>query len=181
MLENIESLRFPMGKFIAPEIIDKNQIEIWIDEMEDFPTKLTEELQDLTELELEKTYRPNGWTITQIVNHCADSHINAFTRFKLALTENEPTVKPYLEDKWAELPDGKEFPVNSSLQILNGIHQRWTHLLRNLSEEQLERTFRHPEMENLVKLKTSIGMYAWHGAHHLGHIKLAKKNKNNSF
>ena len=175
MSDNLESLRFPIGKFSAPEIIYKKQIEDWIEILEKFPQKLFEEIKDLSENEWQKAYRPNGWTITQVVNHCADSHINAFTRFKLALTEEEPTIKPYLEDKWAELVDAKDFPIASSLQILEGIHKRWTHLLKNLSDEQLERTFRHPEMENLVKLKNSIGMYAWHGEHHLAHIKLAKR------
>jgi len=177
MDENLESLKFPIGKFKTPNCIDEKQIEIWINAIESFPKKLRKEVENLSDVELEKQYRTNGWTIRQIVHHCADSHTNSFIRFKLALTENEPIIKAYLEDKWAELPDGKQFPIESSLQILEGIHRRWIYLLKNLSKEQMERKFKHPENLELITLKNCIGIYAWHGEHHLAHIQLAKQNR----
>ncbi len=176
METNIESLKFPIGKFQLPEKIDQIQIENWINIIEDFPRKLLQEVQNLNEKELQKQYRPNGWTIKQVVNHCADSHLNSFVRFKLALTENTPVIKPYLENLWAELPDSKDFPIESSLKILEGIHERWSYLLKNLSENQLENKFEHPESNELISLKINIGIYAWHCNHHLQHIINAKNN-----
>lgn len=176
MTENIERLKYPVGKFKTPSTIDKLQIENWINTIEKFPEKLKQEVKNLTEQDLEKTYRPNGWTIRQIVNHCADSHMNSFIRFKLAMTENEPTIKPYFENFWAELSDSKHFPIESSIKILQGLHERWTNLLKNLSKSDLEKQFKHPETNEFLNLKTNIGIYAWHCEHHLNHIKIAKKN-----
>lgn len=174
MQTNIKELKYPIGKFQAPVTIDNIQIKEWIETIERFPRKLSYEVLNLTQTQLEKQYRPNGWTIRQVVNHCADSHINSFIRFKLALTEDVPTIKPYFEDLWAELPDSNAFLVNSSLKLLEGLHERWTFLLRSLSDQDLERQFKHPESGELISLKINIGIYAWHCEHHLAHVKNAK-------
>ncbi|MEJ5961514.1 YfiT family bacillithiol transferase [Pedobacter immunditicola] len=173
MEKDIEKLKYPIGKFQKPEHIDKKQIEDWIMIIEEFPKKLSNEVKNLTEKDFEKQYRPSGWTIKQVVNHCADSHMNSFIRFKLALTEDTPTIKPYFENSWAELSDSKNFPVESSLKILEGLHERWIMLLKNLSDKDLERQFKHPETSELISLKTNIGIYAWHCEHHLAHVKNA--------
>ncbi|WP_432713948.1 YfiT family bacillithiol transferase [Pedobacter sp.] len=176
MEDTLENLKYPIGKFQKPEPINQLQIDNWIKIIEEFPQQLTNEVKNLSEKQLNKQYRPNGWTIKQVVNHCADSHMNSFIRFKLALTENTPTIKPYHENLWAELTDSKNFPVDSALMILQGLHQRWVNLLKNLSASDLEKQFRHPESNELISLKTNIGIYAWHCQHHLAHVKKAKQS-----
>lgn len=173
---DIEKLKYPIGHFQKPENISKEHIEEWLNTIQDFPNKLNKEVKNLTETELQKQYKPNGWTIKQIVNHCADSHMNSFIRFKLTLTEETPTIKPYLENLWAELPESKNYPINDSIKILVGLHARWTNLLKNLTEKDLEKQFFHPETKEKISLKTNIGIYAWHCEHHLAHIKIAKQN-----
>ena len=172
-MENNANLKYPIGKFQKPTLIDKRNIENWISIIEDFPKKLNIEINNLEEKDFEKQYRPNGWTVRQIINHCADSHMNSLIRFKLALTEQRPVIKPYLEDLWAELSDTKVIPVKSSLMILEGLHERWVYLLNSLSNEDLERQFEHPETGESISLKMNIGIYAWHCEHHLAHIKNA--------
>lgn len=172
-MENNDNLKYPIGKFQKPTLIDKRNIENWISIIEDFPKKLNIEINNLEEKDFEKQYRPNGWTVRQIINHCADSHMNSLIRFKLALTEQRPVIKPYLEDLWAELSDTKVIPVKSSLMILEGLHERWVYLLNSLSNEDLERQFEHPETGELISLKMNLGIYAWHCEHHLAHIKNA--------
>lgn len=174
MQEDLEKLKYPIGKFRNPLQVDQNQIHDWIKIIEEFPEKLSKEVINLTAEELTYQYRPGGWTIKQVVNHCADSHMNSFIRFKLALTEEKPTIKPYAEHLWAELPDTKSFPVASSLKILEGLHERWVNLLRSLTEPDLERQFKHPETSQFISLKTNLGIYAWHCEHHLAHVKNAK-------
>jgi uncharacterized damage-inducible protein DinB len=173
-MENIDKLKYPKGRFQEPTLIDKGILQDWISIIKDFPKQLKDEVHNLTENELEKQYRPNGWSVRQIVNHCADSHMNSLIRFKLALTEPIPVIKPYFEDRWAELSDTKTFPIESSLKILEGLHERWVHLLNSLSNEDLERKFEHPETGELISLIMNIGIYAWHCEHHLAHIKSAK-------
>ena len=172
-MENNDNLKYPIGKFQKPTLIDKRNIENWISIIEDFPKKLNIEINNPEEKDFEKQYRPNGWTVRQIINHCADSHMNSLIRFKLALTEQRPVIKPYLEDLWAELSDTKIISVKSSLMILEGLHERWVYLLNSLSNEDLERQFEHPETGELISLKMNIGIYAWHCEHHLAHIKNA--------
>ncbi|MFD2893835.1 YfiT family bacillithiol transferase [Sphingobacterium arenae] len=173
---SIDKLRYPIGKFLKPEIITSQTLMQWIDSIESFPERLNKEVSGLTERELHKQYRPEGWTIKQLVHHCADSHMNSFIRFKLALTEETPIIKPYFENLWAALPDANQLPTTSSLDLLSGLHRRWTSLLKSLSAEDLKRQFIHPETNERTSLETNIGIYAWHGNHHLAHIVNAKKS-----
>ena len=176
---DIEALKFPIGKFEKPADITKSNLEKWISDIATFPTRLNEAVMNLTEDELEATYRPGAWSIKQLIHHCADSHMNAFIRLKLALTEDSPTIKPYIEGRWAILTDAKTMDVLPSLKILEGVHERWSALLHQLTEEQFKRVFIHPEHGKIFSIAESTGLYAWHGNHHLAHIKLANKVKGN--
>jgi len=173
---NIEKLKYPIGKFEKPSNITTAMVAEWITVIEIFPTQLKVEVNGLTEEQLDTPYRPEGWTIRQVVHHLADSHINAYTRFKLALTEDNPTVKPYMEDRWALLSEAKNAPIDASLKILEGIHERWVATMKSMTEDQQKKTFGHPEHGRLFYLDETAGLYAWHGRHHLGHIQLAKQN-----
>ncbi|WP_294349156.1 YfiT family bacillithiol transferase [Sphingobacterium sp.] len=174
MQHELEKLRYPIGRFAIPDAIDHTLLNDWIKTITDFPTRLKSEVGDLTDDMLEKRYRPDGWTIRQVVHHCADSHMNSFIRFKLALTEEDPTIKLYEEKLWADLPDAKIIPIESSVKLLEGLHERWGILLKSLTNEQLERGFIHPATKRLISLKVNIGLYAWHCNHHLMHIANAK-------
>ena len=174
----LEQLKYPIGKFEKPEIITKDIIAKWILDISVFPKNLKNEVSHLTDEQLDAPYRVNGWTIRQVIHHCADSHINSFIRFKLALTEEKPTIKPYWEDRWAELIDSTITPVEHSLILLDGLHFRWVILLNSLTEQDFEKSFIHPEHKNEINLKESVGLYAWHCKHHLAHITELKKIKN---
>lgn len=167
----LEQLRFPIGKFQKPDEITSEIIKNAIFEIESFPARLRSETQKLSNAQLDTQYRSDGWTIRQVVHHCADSHLNAFTRLKLALTEEKPTIKPYEEALWAELPDSK-LPIDPSLQMLDGLHARWSEILKNLTEEQTTRSFIHPEHGSEITIKEMILIYAWHSNHHLGHVRI---------
>lgn len=170
---NIETLKFPLGKFTVPQSYTHNLIHDWIEEIASFPERLFAITENLTNEQLQWKYRPGGWAIKQVVHHCADSHMNSFTRFKLALTEETPKIRPYFEDLWAELPDGLSNDLSLSLKILEGLHAKWVYLLKSLSESQLKCEFMHPEHGTVFNLQETIGSYAWHSNHHLAHIKLA--------
>lgn len=161
-------MKYPVGKFEYKEEITNSVTKDWIKEIEDLPRLLQAAVKDLDNEQLDTPYRSGGWTVRQVIHHLADSHINAYVRFKLALTEEQPVIKPYEEKKWAELPDNK-LPIHISLSLLESLHKRWTDLLKSLSEADLERTFFHPESGE-VSLGENIGIYAWHGRHHLAHI-----------
>lgn len=171
---NLEELKFPVGKFKKPESITKEIIESAISEIENFPKLVKTEIENLDEKDLNLRYRPDGWTISQVVHHCADSHINSYVRFKLALTENLPTIKPYEESLWAELPDSKLSPF-VSLKLLEALHERWVFILKSLSDEDLNEEFIHPEQNERISLKENILIYSWHCQHHLAHIRQAKE------
>jgi hypothetical protein len=171
---NLEELKFPVGTFLKPESITKEIIDSAISEIENFPNLVKTEIQSLNEKDLQLKYRPDGWTISQVVHHCADSHINSYVRFKLALTENTPIIKPYQESLWAELPDSKLSPF-VSLKLLEALHERWVYILKNLSDEDLNKEFIHPEQSENISLKENILIYSWHCQHHLAHIKQAKE------
>ena len=172
-----EELKYPIGKFVKTDKLTPSLLAEYINEIETFPAKLSKELRGLTEEQLDTKYRSEGWTIRQVVNHCADSHMNSLVRFKLALTEDKPTIKPYLQAGWAELADSKSMPIESALKTLEGLHQRWTVLLKSLTEKDLNSVFIHPEQGREIKLDETIALYAWHCRHHLAHITSLKKRK----
>ncbi len=173
---NLEQLKYPIGKFKKPNIITRDILQDWIANIAMFPKLLSEVVANLSEVQLDTPYRPEGWTIRQVVHHCADSHMNSLIRLKLTLTEEKPTIKPYYEDRWAELVDSKNMSILPSLKMLEGIHERWIRLLMELSEEQLSREFVHPEHGKSFRIDENIGIYSWHCNHHLAHIKQAKIN-----
>jgi len=170
---NIENLKFPIGKFLVPTVYSKEMIQFWIEDIEQFPKKIVELTKGLSVEQLNWKYRPEGWTIKQVVHHCADSHMNSFIRFKLALTEEKPKIRPYFEDRWAVLSDSLSDNLSSSIVLLKGLHSKWVYLLKILSEEELLLEFMHPEHGEIFSLQETIGNYAWHCNHHLAHIKLA--------
>lgn len=161
-------LKYPIGTFHQPEIVTNEIVQQWIRDIEQAPVQLREAVKDLSDAELDVAYRPGGWTIRQVVHHLPDSHMNSYIRFKLALTEEAPTIRPYYEDRWAELPDSK-LPIEGSLQLLASVHYRWVFILQSLGSNDLERTLIHPESGE-VDLAESIGLYAWHGKHHIAQI-----------
>jgi DinB superfamily len=174
---NIEKLKFPIGKFENPNSISKNDLDTWIKTIENFPSKVITRTASFPVTELNWIYRPNGWSIKQVVHHCADSHSNAFIRFKLALTEDVPTIKPYEEALWAALADGTSDDISYSLQIIAGVHARWVLLLKSLGEKELKRQFFHPANLKTSSLEETIGVYAWHCNHHFAHIEQALRFK----
>lgn len=169
--------RYPIGKYTPPVQITSENIHLWVNEIEALPNLLRETLKNATDNQLNTPYREGGWTVRQVVNHLADSHLNSFTRFKLALTEENPTIRPYYENLWAELSDGKDTPIEWSLSILEGLHGRWAYLMKNMSPSDWQKTFFHPEHKNNMPLDVTCGMYAWHGKHHLAHINLGMTEK----
>ena len=172
---DIEKLKFPIGKFVKPITITNDILAMWITDISAFPKRLSDEVLSLTDEQLDTQYRPDGWTIRQVIHHCADSHMNSLTRLKLSLTEDQPIIKPYYEERWAELFDTKNMPIQPSLKMLEGMHERWAVLLNNLSVEQLQRKFIHPEHGKSFSVDENIGIYAWHCNHHLAHITETKK------
>ena len=164
----MEDLRFPVGRFELPEDPEAAR-EALIEQIEQTPTRLRKAIAGLDDAQLDTPYRPDGWTVRQVVHHLADSHMNSYTRFKLAVTEDVPDVKLYDEKLWAELEDGKNAPIEVSLALLEALHDRWVDFLRSLDEAQLARTFRHPDYGE-VTVEQNIAMYAWHGRHHVAHI-----------
>jgi uncharacterized damage-inducible protein DinB len=165
----MENLQYPIGKFQYVGPITAEQLDIWIAEIAKAPQKLRFAVQGLTESQLDTPYRLGGWTVRQVVHHVADSHMNSYIRFKLALTEDLPTIKPYDEASWAELTDSVNLPVEISLQLLDSLHLRWVDLLKSTSAEAFKRCFIHPESGE-TPLARNLGIYAWHGNHHIAHI-----------
>jgi uncharacterized damage-inducible protein DinB len=161
--------KYPIGKFIAPEAYTQQQMLHWMNEIKALPGKLRQAVTGLGDAQLDTPYRPGGWTIRQVVHHVADSHANAMVRFKLALTEDNPTIKPYRQAEWAQLADYR-LPVEPALHMLDGMHLRWVNLLENLNDDHWGRTFHHPDTGEDVPLRKTLGMYAWHGNHHLAQI-----------
>jgi hypothetical protein len=176
-MENLEleKLRYPIGKFIAPETYTSEYILEKIESIAVFPRRLKDEVIHLNNEQLATPYRPDGWTIRQVIHHCADSHMNCYIRIKWALTEDNPVIKYYHEDKWGNLYDNVTMPIEPSLLLLEGLHFRLAYLMKNLTKDDLDKSFIHPEHDSRFKLKEIIGMYAWHCNHHLAHITELKK------
>lgn len=172
-----EELRYPIGHFKAPEEINDTTVADWIAQLEALPSVLESIVLSLSAEQLDTPYREGGWTVRQVVHHLADSHHNSYVRFKWALTEDTPTIKPYLEKEWAQLFDSREGPVRLSLEHLKAVHAKLVYLLKGLSGEELARRFKHPDQESATTLAENIGRYAWHGNHHLHHIKSLLKRK----
>jgi hypothetical protein len=164
-------LRYPVGRFEAPATITPEQIAAWIEEVAALPGQLREAAGRCTEEHLATPYRPRGWTVRQVIHHIPDSHINCYVRFRWALTEDRPAIKVYDEVAWAELPDAAHAPVEISLKLLEAVHVRWVELLRAMRPEDFAREFVHT-VSGPTTLARALGMYAWHGRHHLAHIKM---------
>ena len=171
---DIEELKYPIGRYQVEENINKAAVKRFIKEIELLPEKLADTVKGLTIQQLQTRYRPEGWTVQQVVHHIADSHLNSYVRFKLALTEDKPIIKPYDEKLWAELPDSKLVDINVSLVLIDSLHKRWTTLLKQLSDKELNKQFLHPE-SGMKNLRETICHYAWHGNHHLAHITSLKQ------
>ena len=166
----MEDLRYPIGQFRYEAEPDQHRREQWIDQIAATPANLRAAVAGLSPHQLDTPYRDKGWTVRQVVHHLPDSHLNAYTRIKLALTEDEPTIRPYEEARWAELPDARDGPVELSLTLLDVLHQRWVLLLRSLRPDDFHRRYRHPEHGRLFELDEVVALYAWHGRHHVAHI-----------
>jgi uncharacterized damage-inducible protein DinB len=170
-------LRYPVGKFNWEAPINDADLPMLIAAIAETPGALRGAVRGLSPDQLATHYRPGGWTVKQVVHHVPDSHLNAYTRFKLALTEDEPTIKPYDEAAWAELPDSRKVPIDVSLDLLDALHLRWVALLRSMDPGDFNRTLRHPEHGRILTLRQMLGLYAWHGRHHVAHITSLKKRE----
>jgi hypothetical protein len=162
-------LSYPIGRFEWPESVTPEMRPQLIGEIEAAPAQFRAAVQGLADRQLDTPYRPDGWTVRQVVHHLADSHLHSYDRFRLALTEDQPTIKPYDQSKWAELPDARTAPVDLSLQLIYGLHQRWVLLLRSMSDADFARVFNHPEI-GVKRLDAYLAVCAWHSRHHAAHI-----------
>src|ERR1700723_3329623 len=167
-------LRYPIGKFTYEGLSTEEQKQKYINDIQQAPSNLRAAVKGLSDQQLDTPYRPGGWTVRQVTHHVPDSHLNAYVRFKLALTENEPTIKPYEQQLWAELADTKETPIEVSLALLDSLHDRWVRLLHAIKSDEWKRTFRHPEL-GVVSLERNLAIYAWHGKHHVAHVTELRK------
>ncbi len=167
-------IRYPIGKFEAKPFSEDRRDE-WIGDIAFLPRILEQAVHNLDETQLHTPYREGGWTVHQLVHHLADSHMNAFCRFKLGLTEENPTIKPYEEDLWVRTEDVSGIPINISLTILHALHKRWEALLKGFKEQDWQKTIYHPEHQKTISLWDLLGMYAWHGRHHTAHISALRE------
>lgn len=170
-------LRYPVGRFdMDAPITDADRPKL-IALIAEAPGNLRNAVAGLSRDQLETPYRPGGWTVKQVAHHVPDSHMNAYCRFKLALTEDEPTIKPYNEAAWADLADSRRVPIEVSLDLLDALHLRWVALLRSMDPADFRRGFRHPEHGRVMTLDQALGLYAWHGRHHVAHITSLRKRE----
>ena len=173
----MEDLRYPIGQFRYEGEPDQRRREQWIEEIAATPANLRAAVAGLAPHQLDTPYRDKGWTVRQVVHHLPDSHLNAYTRIKLALTEDVPVIRPYEEARWAELPDGRAGPIELSLNLLESLHQRWVLLLRQLTPADFHRQYVHPQRSQPFELQETLALYAWHGRHHVAHIaSLRRRN-----
>ncbi|HSF16427.1 MAG TPA: putative metal-dependent hydrolase [Vicinamibacteria bacterium] len=169
-------VRYPIGPFRFPETISDDDRESLVNRIAETPSKLRAAVSGLDENQLATPYRPGGWTVRQVVHHLPDSHLNSYVRFKLAVTEDEPTIKAYDEALWADLSDAKDAAVEVSLDLLESLHERWVYFLRSLTPDLYRRRFRHPEL-GTITVDQNIALYAWHGRHHVAHITALRERE----
>lgn len=162
-------LRYPIGEFDWKTEVTPAEVKEFIKIIESAPAALRKAVEGLTPQQLDTPYRPGGWNVRQVVHHVPDSHMNGYIRCKLAMTEDKPTIRPYYEDRWAELQDGRNAAIETSLELLENLHSRWVMFLRSLSDADYQRIFIHPDIGE-VKLGKNIGDYSWHGRHHTAQI-----------
>ena len=165
----MEELKYPIGRYVEQPFSD-NRLKEWLLDIQSLPQQIESAITNLDEAQLETPYRDGGWTVKQLVHHVADSHMNAYIRFKLALTEDNPSIKPYDQEAWANMMDTKTIPINVSITLLYALHSRWNVIVRNISGEEWSRTVFHPEHKKEMTLWYLLGMYAWHSRHHVAHI-----------
>lgn len=170
----MQDLKYPIGKFYYDPTFDKSSMADWIQNIKKFPTNVEEVLAKTTPIQIDTPYRPLGWTGRQVVHHVADSHSHALLRFKCALTEHHPTIKPYLEDKYAELID-YILPLDSALMILRGVHIKWINIINAMTNDDWEKGYFHPESGKFFTLHHALALYSWHCRHHLGHLLICSK------
>lgn len=170
-------LRYPIGKFHRPEALSAEERRAAIDMIADAPARLRAAIAGLDAAQLDTPYRPGGWTVRQLVHHVPDSHMNAYVRFKLAATEDEPTIKTYEEARWAELADARSAPIEPSLALLENLHKRWVVFLRSLQAADWSRKFRHPEL-GAMTIEQNLALYAWHSRHHVAHVTALRERQN---
>jgi uncharacterized damage-inducible protein DinB len=168
-------LRFPIGNFVRRDELSPDDRRTLIDTIAATPAQLREAVAGLSDEQLDTPYRDGGWTLRQVVHHLPDSHLNAYTRLKLALTEDTPTIRPYDEASWAGLADSRNTPTDVSLTLLESLHARWVTLLRSLRDDDFRRTFRHPDHADVLTVDWLVALYAWHGRHHVAHITALRK------
>ncbi len=166
----LERLRYPVGRFTYPTTVSPTELSAHIAEIERLPQNMRDAIAGLSEAQLSTPYREGGWAVRQVVHHVPDSHMNAFVRFKLALTEDTPTIRPYDQTKWAELPDVSGTPVQVSLSLLDSLHARWLKLLQGMNSSDFSREYLHPEHGKTHRLDAVLAMYAWHSRHHVAQI-----------
>jgi len=170
-----DKLKYPIGEFDCPDAINSDHINSWIERIKALPEKMESAILQLNDVQLDTVYRPGGWTLRQVVHHVADSHMNSYIRFKLAITEDTPTIRGYFEDRWAELPEAKNGDPGISISLLKALHERWSATLIAMNSSDFDKSFYHPEMDREVPLKEAVGLYAWHSDHHLAHITETRK------
>ncbi len=173
----MEDPRYPIGRPEVVEELTPERRQELIGAIEEAPRRLRAAVEGLTDAQLDTPYREGGWTVRQVVHHVPDSHLNSYVRFRLALTEDEPTIKPYSEKAWSELPDARTLPIEPSLRVLEGLHRRWAALLRAMTPEQFARGFIHPEHGRRQSLDQALQVYAWHGRHHTAHITSLRERR----
>lgn len=177
MPKTAADLRYPVGKFTRPSSLTPAERKAAVDAIAATPAAMRAAVAGLTDAQLDTPYRPEGWTVRQVVHHVPDSHMNAYIRFKLGITEDTPTIKPYDEAKWAELDDGKSKLVEDSLALLESLHARWVFLLRRMQSSEFARKVNHPEWDAPLSLDSLLALYAWHGKHHVAHITALRERK----
>jgi hypothetical protein len=167
----MHELQFPVGTYAPVKNPSDAQLSEWIESIRSFPESIAELTRNASVTALNWRYRPGGWTVKQVIHHCADSHMNSIIRFKLALTEDSPTIRPYFEDRWAELNDSLDNNLSDVLMLLKGLHAKWVVLIKSITKEQMQREYIHPEHGARFNIAETIGNYAWHCEHHLAHVK----------